>query len=76
MTKTSEMTKQQLAEALADHRPLWLAPDAAWTPPSGESRDWSVGWYIQHMTKHELLTQVEYVRGERTQDQLVYKYDS
>lgn len=32
-------------------------------------------WYLAHMTKDQIKEQVEYLRGERTQDQLTYKYD-
>ena len=35
----------------------------------------SVEWYLANMTKHQLLEQVEYQRGERTAEQLTYKYD-
>ena len=56
MRKTAELTKRELAEALA-------------TTPA------SVEWYLANMTKHQLLEQVEVRRGERTHEQLTYKYN-
>lgn len=37
--------------------------------------DAGVKWYMTNMTKDQLKEQVEYKRGERTQDQLTYTYD-
>jgi hypothetical protein len=35
----------------------------------------SIAWYMANMTKDQLREQVEYQRGERTQEQLTYRYD-
>jgi len=63
MQITREMTKRQLVEVLANHH------------YTGDSVSWATKWYATNMTKAQLLEQVEHVRGERTQDQLTYKYD-
>lgn len=61
--QTTDMTKRELAEALAVRY------------EEGDPRDDATAWYLANMTKHQLLEQVEYLRGERTQEQLTYRYD-
>jgi hypothetical protein len=62
--QTQDMTKRQLAEALAGNYNQTTEGVASATE-----------WYLAHMTKPQLLEQVEYIRGERRQDQLTHKYD-
>lgn len=63
--QTSDMTKAELAEALA----------AEGYGPGTKSYDLCVAWYQDRMTRDQLVEQVEYARGERTADQLTYRYD-
>lgn len=59
---TTEMTKRELAEYLANK---WY---------TGDTVDWATKSYMSH-TKHQLLEQVEHARGERATSDLTYKYD-
>ncbi len=60
---TGDMTKRELAQEMAG---------AHYT---GDNYQPAVDWYMSHMTKHQLLEQVEHLRGERTQSELTYRYD-
>lgn len=61
--QTTDMTKRELAQALAVRY------------EEGDPRDDATAWYMANMSKAQLLEQVEYLRGERTQDELTHRYD-